>query len=454
MMTQDQLKDIFSDLSARAKKDGADIELSIGKGESFAASYQMRKLKKYSADQSQAAVIRVLYGKGTGLSTTENLSPEAMKEAYSDAFRSAQDLNKTAAPDKLEPALFEPKKIPDVSGIYHSDYSEVSTAQKLMWAENLEKLALEKDKRITNVPYSQFSHTSGERFLFNSKGLIASSKSSSLTAYTYALAKAAEDSKMGGWGEFHRNPAKFNDESIVKEAVNRTVAQLGATQPKTGKWNVIFANEVAAQFVGLITDHFSAKAMDEGTSLLKGKKGQQIFSKMLTWTDDPFVSDLSGARSFDAEGAPSQKTSLVKEGRIENYLTNSYYARKMNLPHTANASRGSGELEVSPSNIIVSKGSRSFEDLLKLSNDVIVITDVEAIHSGYKESTGDFSLPASGFLYRHGERQNALHQFVVSGNLIELLNRVTELSDRWNEGGDSTLSPDLFIPDVSLAGQS
>ena len=449
-----QIQSVFTDLASSARKEGASLEVSIGKADSFSASYQMRKLKKYTADQSQAAVFRVLYGKGTGLATTENLSPDALKLAYDEAFRSAQDLHQAAAPEKLEPELLAAQVQTEVPGLFFSDYSELATAQKLAWAEELEKQALDFDPRVTNVPYSGLNHSASEKVLMNSQGLQLTSRASSISAYSYALAKLGDDSKAGMIGSFNRDPKTLNTSAIATGAARRSLDLLGAVQPKTGHWNVVFVNEVGAELVGLMVAHFSAKALDEGTSLLKNRKGQQVFSKVFNWQDDPFLAELPGARSFDAEGAASKRLSLVQEGRIENYLTNSYYARKMNLPHTAHAIRGSGELDIAPTNLIVSKGSTSFEAMTASAPELVVITEVSAIHSGFKESTADFSLPASGFLYRNGERVSALHQFVISGNLLDLLGRVSTLSDRWNHNGDSTLCPDLFVADVSLAGQS
>ncbi|MGZ5280205.1 MAG: metallopeptidase TldD-related protein, partial [Pseudobdellovibrionaceae bacterium] len=59
-----------------------------------------------------------------------------------------------------------------------------------------------------------------------------------------------------------------------------------------------------------------------------------------------------------------------------------------------------------------------------------------------------------GFLYRNGERIRPLHQMVISGNLISLLNSVETLSRRHNQDGGSVLAPDMFIPEMSIAGQS
>jgi len=123
------------------------------------------------------------------------------------------------------------------------------------------------------------------------------------------------------------------------------------------------------------------------------------------------------------------------------------------LPHTAHAIRGGGEMGVAPTNLIVRRGTTSFEDLTRLSTETLVITNIDAIHSGVKSSTGDFSLPASGFLYRNGEKIAPIHQFVMSGNVIALLAKVSQISNRWNDNGESTRSPDFFVPEMSIAGQ-
>ena len=454
MMTMTELQNEFEVLEKLAKKEGAEVEMSVGQAESFSAGYQQRKLKKYASDNAVSASFRVLYGKGTGVSTTEKMDAEALKLTFNEALQSAKDLSKSKTAKDLEPALHFGAQPAELPGLFHSDYSEIPVKDKLAWAEELEKSALDFDARVTNVPYSGYSNSASQRFLLNSKGTRLSSRSSSLSAYSYALAKANEDSKSGYTAFFSRTPAQLNTQKIAHSAAQKSLAMLGATQPTTGHWTVVLSNEVASSLVGLALNHFSAKALDENTSLLKDKKGTQVFSKLLTWMDDPLLAHLPASRSFDAEGAAAQRTSLVENGVMQNYLTNLFYARKMNLPHTASAVRGAAEMDISSSNVIMQKGTATKADLLKSDKNVILITEVEAIHSGYKEGTGDFSLPSSGFLYQNGQMVGPLHQFVFSGNLMTLLKDVAGISNEWNDDGSSVLAPDFLIPNVSIAGKS
>lgn len=454
MMTSTDLQKEFEGLEALAKKNGAEVEMTVSQAESFSAGYQQRKLKKYSSDNAVSASFRVLYGKGTGVSTTEKMDAESLRQTFNEALQTAKDLSKSKTAQDLEPALYQGAPPTELQGVFHSDYSEIPVKDKLSWAEDLEKFALEFDSRVTNVPYSGYSNSASERFLFNSKGTRLSSRASQLSAYSYALAKQGEDSKAGATSFFSRTPTELNAKAIAHTAAQKSLDLLGAIQPDTGRWTVVLTNEVAAELVGLALSHFSAKALDENTSLLKDKKGEKVFSELLSWVDDPRQAHMPGARAFDAEGAATRPTPLVEKGVVSNYLTNYFYSRKMNLPHTASAVRGSAEMDISSSNVIVAKGQKTREELLKSDRKVILITEVQAIHSGYKEATGDFSLPSSGFLYEGGARVSPLHQFVFSGNLMSLLKNVSGLSNEWNTDGSSVLATDLLVPDISIAGKT
>jgi len=447
-------KDLFQELERAAKADGAEVEMVVSESESFSANYNQGELNKYSFDQSLSAGVRVLYGKGAGFSTTEKLAKDSLLETFREALRSAKDLHKEAKTDEAAQKLFRPSGKPPAMHLVSSDIEKVSMEEKLSIARTLETAALQYDTKVQNVPYSRYGESKGRRYLFNSLGLDVFTEAAGISAFSYALAKLENDSKSGGYANFVRKPHQLSAEKIAKEAAKRSVELLGSTQPKSGNYPVVLFNEVVSELVDFLTHHLSAKTLDEGTSLLSGKMDQKIFSDKITVLDDPFLTDLGGARPFDSEGAISQKTTLIENGVLKSYLTNSHLAEKLELKHTSNAAREGGEMGVAASNTIVNVGTASIDDLLKSSNEVIYITAVDAIHSGFKPTTLDFSLPAYGFLYRNGERIRPLHQMVISGNLISLLNCVETLSRRHNQDGGSVLAPDMFIPEMSVAGQS
>ncbi len=450
-MTQN-LQNIFSEIESKARAEGAQVELVASNSESFSSNYMKGALNKYSFDNSVSAGIRVLYGRGAGFSTTEKLSRESLMETFKEALQSAKDLDREAPKDKVAQRLYQSNQKPIEMNLWNSDIENMEIQQKLKIAETLESAALGVDPRVQNVPYSSYSDSKGQRWLFSSNGINLTTRAGGVSAFSYALSKSGEDLKTGYASGFFRKPQKLNAESLAVEAARKSLRLLGASQPKSGRYAVVLSNDVASEIIGALNYHLSAKSLDEGTSLLKGKIGEKLFSEKITLTDDPFLTEQTGARPYDSEGAASQKTVTIEKGVLKSFLSNSYLAEKLGIPHTANASRSGGEMGVSSSNTIMALGDSSLEELLNSYNQVILVTSVDALHSGYKETTLDFSLPSYGFLYEKGEIVRPLHQMVMSGNLLQILKDVEKVSRRYENDGSSVLAPDLLIPDISIAG--
>lgn len=445
-----EIKESFKKIKAVAEKDSALVELSLVKSESFSTAFEKGNLKKYSSNDSNSATVRVIQGISEGFATTENLSTDALLEAYKEALQSAIDL----APSKNKedaPALWSKNERVEVPGMLNLDYQKATPEEKMEHARQLEKTALDFDKRVQAVTYSAYGESKSLVAMMNSAGLDLAYEASGISAYSYVLSKQGEDLKDSGFARFSRKYKDIDSKKIATEAAERSLALLGAEQPKSGTYAVVFSNEVMSDLIDNLSSHVSAKALSENRTLLKGKIGEKIFSDLITIEDNPMLAELPGARPFDSEGAASQKTSVFENGVFKKFLTNSFYAKKLNLPHTANAVRNSGEMGVGPSNIIVKKGQHKLTDLLSSYPEVIYITDL-TVGAGFQSTTLDFSLPASGFLYQNGKKAKPIHQFVISGNLLELLKNVEKLSDTVNENGNSTVCPDLLVNGISIAG--
>lgn len=448
----ENIQNLFANIEAQARQDGSQVELVISNSESFSANYMKGALNKYSFDNSVSAGVRVLYGRGAGFSTTEKLSKESLLETYKEALLSAQDLDKEADKTRPEQKLYRPAKTPAAMRLHSSEIENFQMEEKLKAAETLERAALQFDPRIQSVPYSNYGESKAKRFLLSTAGVNLVSESAGVSAFSYTLAKSGEDLKSGYSAGFFRKPQGLNPERMAQEAAQKSLGLLGSAQPKSGRYAVVLSNEVASELIGFLNHHLSAKTVDEGTSLFKSRVGEKIFSEKITIVDNPFRTELMAARPFDSEGAPSQEVTTIEKGILKSFLSNSALAEKLGIPHTAHAARTGGEMGVSATNTIVTQGEASFSELLGSYKQVILITSVDALHSGFKESTLDFSLPSYGFLYEQGSVVRPLHQMVLSGNLISILNDVEKLSGRYCHDGGSVLCPDLLIPEMSIAG--
>lgn len=444
MLTKNQT---IETLSALAKKDKAEIEALIIRDKKLNISFQQRQLDKFDFSQTQALGVRIIYKGQEGSAFTENFNIEAVEETYKEALANAKVLIKN-----YEPALVSQQKVPLADNLFSAELQNTHVEDKIAIAKILESAALDYNEYITAVPYNSYSDFESDITLFNSHDVYLNYKKNACYVYAYPMAKHGDKVGMALRMNIAKSLKDLDVEKVSQQAAEAAHKKSTAIVPQSCKTPIVFTNYAAAKLIDLLSSHFSAKAMDEKTSLLNNKLNKTIFSSQLSIVDDPFYPNALASRPFDAEGSPSQKNTLIKNGTLTSYITNSVYAKKLNLPNTANAARSpQSELGISTSNLVVEPGSTSYEDLIKKYSNVIVIDNLKGL-AGFNSISGDYSIESEGYQYKNGEMTHALANFVLSGNLIETLKNI-ELVGKDTLMTSSTISPSFLVSELSIAGK-
>lgn len=448
-MANQEMDQALDYLLETAKEQKLNLEVMAFQKADTAISFQDRKLDQFSFSETRQLGLRVLEGKHEGVAYTESLDRDSLDSVLSEARANAKMIEREWISE-----LISAKNLPEMKELYNPQLDEVSTEDKVKAASQLESAALDYDPRIVKVAYNRYGDTKFESWLANSEGLRASFKTNACFAYTYAMAKDGESAVQAYHYDAGRDFRKLDAAAIAQRSAEKTLKRIGASRPTTGLYTIVFENRVAESLIDMITGYFSAKSIDKKSSPLDGKLGQAVFSKKLTITDDPFFANGRASRPFDDEGYASRKTMLVENGTVANFLTNSIFAKKMKLAHTASAARSpSTDLDVSASNVVVTPGKMSLDQLLNSDSQVILITDVMG-RAGFRATSGDFSLPVEGHLYSQGKHSRPLKDFLISGNILQLLNGVEEVgSDALSPTGNS-ICPSLLVRGVNVAGQA
>src|SRR6202044_3733352 len=117
--------------------------------------------------------------------------------------------------------------------------------------------------------------------------------------------------------------------------------------------------------LGDITDAVNGSAIYKHASFLTGRLGEKIASEALTIIDDSTIPGLFGSTPFDDEGVTSRRTLVIERGVLKSYLLNTYFARKLGLKTTGNASRGlSGNAGIGTGNFYIEAGSQTPEPII------------------------------------------------------------------------------------------
>lgn len=442
------LNEAVNYLIDKAKAGDIDLEVLAIENKNFKSSFQKQKLDQFDFSTTRKIGLRVLKNGHEGLAYTERFSREILDHTLEEAKGNATLISSDYEVELLGSSQYEP-----MNELFNTSLTHVSVEEKLAGAKAMEKAALDKDSKVQALPYNGFSDFEVSYRLCNTKGVDATYKKNGCAAFANALVKDGDDAGMGVDLKVSRNFSDIDFEHVGRRAAERALRRLGAKQPKSGKYPVVLENKAAQSLIGMISSYFSAKNIHEHLSPLKGKIKTKVFSDKITIVDDPFYKEGWGSQPFDAEGSPSKLTPLVKNGVIENWLSNSVLAKKMNIENTANATRSpESSLSIGPTNMIIQKGDSSMEDLVRAHAEIIKITNIKGA-AGFNAVSGDFSLEAEGEFYKNGEYAGALKNFVLSGNAIEALAKVEAVGNDLYISPSSVICPSLLVSELSIAGQ-
>ena len=165
--------------------------------------------------------------------------------------------------------------------------------------------------------------------------------------------------------------------------------------------------------------------------------------------EDPLRPRISGSRPFDAEGLPTTRRAIVKDGILTGWTLDLGTARKLGMQSTGSASRGpSAPPSPGTSNIDLTQGQKSRDDLIAEMGTGLLVTGL--IGSSINATTGDYSRGASGFWVENGQITYAVNECTIAGNLRDMLMRMTPANDARMHM--STRIPSLLVEGLTLAG--
>lgn len=428
----------------RAGADAADARVS----ESASLSVEVRngELENVEREESRGLSLRALVGRRQAHVSGTDLSPDALK-AMSD---------RVVAMARLAP---EDKwcGVPDASEVTSARPDLQLDCDDTPEAPELERRAIAMEAAMLAVPgVKQSSHSgaswnASRSWLAASNGFVAK-KSSGMSGIT-AVAIAERDGAMERDYEnsSERRRAKLRTpEEVGRDAGLRAAARLGPRKIDSQTAPVIFENRLANRLLGAFIGAISGPAIARGVSFLKDKMGKPVFAPGVDIIDDPTIIGGFGSRGFDGEGRAVQRTALIKDGVLTQWLLNGPSARQLGLTPNGFSSMGFGDPPgVTTSNLDIQPGTRTLAQLMADAKTGLLVTDM--FGPSLNSNTGDYSVGVSGFWFENGERAYPVSEVTVAGDLPSMFLRAIPGSDL--EIRSSTNSPSLLIDGLALAGR-
>jgi len=439
----DLLQSLLAD-TLKAGADGADVRMSVNA--SLSVEARNGELESVEREESRGIALRALVGRRQASVSGSDLSPAGLR-ALSD---------RVVAMAKLAP---EDKYcgIPGASEIARDHIDLDMDCDDTPEAPELERRAAEMEAVALAVPgVKQMSHSgaswsTGATWLAASNGFTAHRTSgiSSMAAVAIAERDGAMERDFESTSERRRARLK-SPEWVGRVAAERATARLGASKIESQTAAVIFENRLSARLVGAFIGAIAGPAIARGVSFLKDKMGQQVFAKGVNLIDDPLRRGGFGSRAFDGEGRPVQRTALVDDGILTQWLLNGPAARQLGLQPNGFASMGFGDPPgVTTSNLDLQPGTRDLAGLMADAGRGLLVTDM--FGPSLNPNTGDYSVGVSGFWFENGAKAYPVSEVTVAGDLPSMLLRAIPGSDLEIRG--STNAPSILIDGMQLAGR-
>lgn len=232
-------------------------------------------------------------------------------------------------------------------------------------------------------------------------------------------------------------------------AADRAMQRAGAVQPKTGTFPVLYDERVASSLIGHLLSAINGASIARGSSWARDLLGQKVLPDALSLIEDPHRPRIASSRLFDMEGLPTARRDIVSDGVLTGWVLDLATGRKLGMPSTANAFRGT-DAPPSPSttNIDLTQGNRSRDSLIADMGTGLLITSM--IGSTINPTTGDYSRGASGFWVEGGRIAHPVREFTIAGNLRDMLRRMIPANDARLHL--SIRVPSLLIDGMTVAG--
>lgn len=431
--------DILDSLHRMLKGKADAYEIFYSSQEGVTVEVKDKAIESFTLPTSQGIGLRVIKDKRLGFSFTSNLSADSIKGAVDDALRGTQGV----AGDELY-SFPHPKEMTSMDlGLY--DLTTIDVQEDIKRALIMEGEAMAFDPKVKRIRKALYQTSTLHLRIVNSSGLDISQDLTFVMASLMAVAEEDGDSQMG-WdmGQGH-HIGDIDVVEIGRKAAKRAVDMLGAKGIKGGRYPVVLENTVAVEFLETLAPSFLADNLHKGKSMLRGKRGQMVFSPAITVWDDGLLPRGWGSSPFDGEGVPRQKTPLVIEGVLGGYLYDTYWARREGLLSTGNSLRHGFKSTptVGISNLYIEKGRMRLEELISNIKEGLFVTGILGAHMA-NPVTGEFSFGATGFGIEGGRLSCPVRGVAISGNLIELLSKVDGV------GGDIRFFGRVGAPSLSL----
>jgi TldD protein len=443
MEFDDDLKEIDDKLInelhaiARDKVDYWDVRSGVSHGATV--DFTDLKSKEISSHYITECGIRAFSNGGWGFCVLKDLNREAIISGFQKAItlaRLSESLCKLKFKiDERDPFIKNFNIQPQLK------LEDVDIEEKIQLVRNHEQIASDYSSKVKNT-HTLYIDGHANSILINSFNNKIAQDLTFLRLFSLVYTQEngilqRAINSVGGIGGFEIiNTEKA--ENLSKKSAKEAVDLLQAQSPVGGKFTIIVDPKLAGTMIHEAFGHAcEADLVLNNESILKNKMNEKVASEAVNIVDNPTMNqgkkfgvpyELFGCYFVDDEGIPSQKTTIIENGILKNYLHNLETSSRMCVTPNGHgrSSSFSSRPQVRMGFTFLEPGDWSTQEIIKDTKNGIFCEDFQY---GYTDSTtGNFQFKCK-FSYKivNGEKKELMRDVSLSGMILEVLNKISAI---------------------------
>ena len=385
------------------------------------------KIATFTSGRDRGCGIRVIVGDTTGFAHTADLGESGLLRAAEAAAAVAREGGGAARTVALDE-----RSTPNPTTVVE-DPAGVSKQAKAQLLLEGNEIARAGDPSIVQV-MGAYADVRRRIFVANSDGLCAGD--TQVRTSLQFMAVAAGDTGMQTGYDVHRVTGGFDQvrdraPALARRAVDVAVTKLSARPAPTGEVTVVLGPASGGYIFHEACGHgLEADAISKGTSVYAGKVGEPVASPLVTFVDDATIPGEWGTDAIDDEGRPGQRTVLIQDGVLVEYMWDGLRARKDGRQSTSNGRRQSYQELPLPrmTNTFLVDGTSDPDSIIADTESGIYVT---LLGGGQVDpTTGDFVFGMTqAFLIEGGRITAPLREANLIGNGPKVLHQIDAVAN-------------------------
>ncbi len=239
----------------------------------------------------------------------------------------------------------------------------------------------------------------------------------------------------GGWDCLFRTPW----EALADRAAGTAVDLLDAKPPEGGRATVLLAPSIVGLLVHEAIGHTVEADFVLAGSAAAGLLGQQVASEIVTLCDSGQSDHMTGAGGclpVDDEGVYTERTEVIRDGKLVSYLHNRESAAHFGVAPTGNARAWeyADQPLIRMRNTYIAPGEESVEAIIASTEDGYLL---DGPRNGQADATAEFMFGVStARRIQKGKLGELVKGVTITGNAFEVLKSVDAVSSEfvWDLG--------------------